>query len=155
LLNSRFCSLPNPGALSLPRLGVLSLLRLVAGLMVRRTLPLPRLGVLPLLRLAILPASWCAACFICLASVFSKPRKAVNYSSLTLLMAAASGRVAGVHEAPAFKVDEGGLFLVAGAPYGGRKRPCGCSDLGGVALHPVTPWASVSYRKRPCHNREE
>ena len=50
-LDSRFCSLPNQGALPLPRLGVLPLLRLVAGPLVRRTLPLPRLGVLPLPRL--------------------------------------------------------------------------------------------------------
>ena len=28
----------------------------------------------------------------------------------------------GVHEAPAFKVDKGNLFFVAGAPHGGRKR---------------------------------
>ena len=31
------------------------------------------------------------------------------------------------HEAPAFKVDSVDLFLVAGAPHGGRKRPLGCS----------------------------
>ena len=33
----------------------------------------------------------------------------------------------GVPKAPAFKVDEGHLFLVAGAPHGGRKRPHGFS----------------------------
>ena len=71
--------------------------------------------------------------------------KAVYFSSLTLFIAAASGRVAGVHEAPALKVDEGDLFpsltlfmaaasgrvaarhqataatLAAHAPHGGRE----------------------------------
>ena len=46
-------------------------------------------------------------------------------------MVAASGRVAGVHEASAFKVDEGDLFLAAGAPHGGRKRSRGCSAASG------------------------
>ena len=31
------------------------------------------------------------------------------------------------HEASAFKVDEGDLFIVSGIPHGGRKRPRGCS----------------------------
>ena len=51
------------------------------------------------------------------------PAEAVNFSSLTLLMAAASGRA---KSRCARSVREGDLFLVAGAPHGGRKRPNAC-----------------------------
>ena len=95
--------------LPLPHLDILPLLRLVAGLLVRRALPLPRLGVLPLLRLVAgllvrrtLPLRTRPHAAACArrqsrgthkASTF-KSTKAVYFSSLTLLVAAASGRVA-------------------------------------------------------------